>query len=82
MSDKKKTQKQLIEELTLAVEKLNRRIEVLERNINPYDWNPKPRTRTKDCPHCNGTGKVADKHHPFQPYYSNDNYYNGSSWSV
>ena len=80
MSDKKKTQKQLIEDLTIAIEKLNRRIEVLERNSNPYEWNPKPRTRTKDCPHCNGTGRVTDNQ-PFHPYYSNDNY-NGSSWGV
>jgi hypothetical protein len=80
MSDKKKTQKQLIEDLTLAMEKLSRRIEILERNANPYEWNPKPRTRTKDCSHCNGTGKV-EVNHPFQPYYSNDNY-NGSSWGV
>ena len=78
MSDKKKTQKQLIEDLTIAMEKLSRRIENLERTANPYDI--RPRTRTKDCPHCNGTGTV-EVNHPFQPYYSNDNY-NGSSWGV
>ena len=72
MSDKKKTQKQLIEDLTKAVEKLTKRIEALERQNNPYDW-PRSPIRKKKCPHCNGTG-VIDDYQP-SPYYFNNGTY-------
>lgn len=81
MSDKKKTQKQLIEELTKAVERLTSRIEALERKNSPFDWEPSPRerpfrrTKTK-CPQCNGTGEI-DNYPPY-PYYDG-NYYNGTA---
>ena len=63
MSHKKKTQKQLIEELTKAVERLTSRIESLERKNTPFDWEPAPRERPfrrtkRKCPHCNGTGEI------------------------
>ena len=79
MSDKKKTQKQLIEDLTKAVEKLTKRIEALERQNNPYDWprSPRPTPRTKKCPRCNGTGVIDDDDYRPYPYYDG-NFYNGT----
>ena len=82
MSDKKKTQKQLIEELTKAVERLTSRIEALERKNSPFDWEPAPRERPfrrtkKKCPHCQGTGEIDDYSPPY-PYYD-PNFYNGTA---
>ncbi|MHA1286491.1 MAG: hypothetical protein ACTSPB_03690 [Candidatus Thorarchaeota archaeon] len=82
MSDNKKTQKQLIEELTKAVERLTSRVEALERKNSPFHWEPSPRERpfrrikTK-CPHCNGSGEIDD-YSPQHPYYDG-NFYNGTA---
>ena len=84
MSSSKKTQKELIAELTKTVENLSRRVMELEAEglKDRYPYNPRKITRKK-CIHCDGTGIIEDdnNHRPFQPYYSNDNY-NGSSWGV
>jgi|EP01049_Picozoa_sp_SAG25_P019867 cytochrome c len=85
MSSSKKTQKELIAELTKAVENLSRRVMDLESQglKDKYPYNPRKITRKK-CVHCHGTGIIEDNNggsSPFQPYYNNDAY-NGSSWGV
>jgi len=82
MSNSKKTQKELIAELTKVVENLSRRVMDLESQglKDRYPYPPRKAIRKK-CTHCEGTGVIEDSNSPFQPYYSNDNY-NGSSWSV
>jgi hypothetical protein len=74
MSNSKKTQKELIAELTKVVENLTRRIENLEGN-HISDWKPypsKPKVNRK-CQHCNGTGLTED-YGPYHPYYNGSNF--------
>ena len=70
MSGKKKTQKELIAELTEAIRELTRRVDHLEsiRDRN-HPWKPRNPKRSTKCPHCNGTGR-CDDFDPYTPYYN------------
>ena len=74
MSNTKKTQKELIVELTKVVEGLVQRIEKLEGNTlgdwKPYR-SPMP-TVSRTCSRCNGTGITQDND-------SHNSYYTNSS---
>ena len=74
MSNTKKTQKELIIELTKVIEGLVQRIENLE-GTTLGDWRPyrssMPRVSRK-CSHCQGTGIIQDND-------SHNSYYTNSS---
>ena len=55
------------EALVSLIEKLNERIDRLEKKLESYEW-PWTNRKKKKCPHCNGTGKINSRDNPYDPY--------------
>jgi len=62
-----KTDEPSNEALAALIEKLNERIDKLEKKLGD-DGRYWPRGNKKKCPNCNGTGRVNDGWNPYDPY--------------